>query len=61
MVGGSAFTFLCLSACSLACGEDQNDTIKNESSPASGFISYRKDTSDFFFSSENTNQSPLPA
>lgn len=36
-------------ACSLACGEDQNDTIKNESSPASGFISYRKDTSDFFF------------
>lgn len=40
-------------ACSLACGKDQNDTIKNESSPASGFISYRKDTSDFFHPREH--------
>lgn len=47
-------SFSACPACSLACGEDQNDTIKNESSPASGFISYRKDTSDFFFFSQRT-------
>ena len=39
---------MCLS-CLSPCGEDQSDTMKNESCSASGFISYRKVARDFFF------------
>ena len=43
----------------LGCGEDQSDTMKNESCSASGFASYRKVARDFFFL-KNTNQISLP-
>lgn len=39
---------MCLS-CLSPCGENQSDTMKNESCSASGFISYRKVARDFFF------------